>query len=212
MLCNSCKKDNPPGAAFCRSCGQPLAGDVRTCPNGHNYANHLAECPYCPKGDHRKTQLESGGGDRETVLDAPAKSGTLIDNQPPRPSKPTGATPHTMIFEPREGAPAEVTARATRKLIGWLVTFDIQPQGTDFRLYEGRTRLGSDSSNDVVIKQSGVSDKHCLLLYREEKLWIDDEMSTNGTFVNGVSITEKAVLADGDKITVGKITLKLRFV
>nr|HPM03794.1 FHA domain-containing protein [Candidatus Cloacimonadota bacterium] len=53
------------------------------------------------------------------------------------------------------------------------------------------------------------SDDHAVILYRDNKLWIQDQLSTNGTFVNDELIEEKTKLSNGDIIKMGNVKLKV---
>lgn len=48
-----------------------------------------------------------------------------------------------------------------------------------------------------------------MMLYRGGSIKIKDELSTNGTFVNG-AVIEETEIKDGDIILVGKTELKFR--
>ena len=78
-----------------------------------------------------------------------------------------------------------------RVLVGFLVTFDMDdaPQGRFFPLYQGRTLIGRDMDPTMgaVVDVRGdlkVSGSHALLLHRNGKLIMEDQMSTCGTFVD----------------------------
>lgn len=66
--------------------------------------------------------------------------------------------------------------------------------------------LGADSSCQVQIIMAEVEARHCRLELRNNTLFIKDQRSTNGTFVNGAKIIE-AQLQDGDLITIGMADL-----
>ncbi|MEA3452194.1 MAG: FHA domain-containing protein [Bacteroidota bacterium] len=102
--------------------------------------------------------------------------------------------------------------RATRKLVGWLVSYTIDKMGIDFRLYEGRNIIGKSPEADITIPgDPGVSNNHAVLLFRQGKYKIKDELSSNGTFVNGEDTEEEIViLKDGDDVKIGKTVLKFR--
>lgn len=69
--------------------------------------------------------------------------------------------------------------------------------------------IGRGLSNDVILEDSRVSRHHAQLRYRQRRFWITDLGSTNGTFVNGIRITETA-LHDGDTISLGGLELTFR--
>jgi hypothetical protein len=56
---------------------------------------------------------------------------------------------------------------------------------------------------------AGVSRRHAQLLQEDDTWYVIDLDSTNGTFLNGVELTPKtrALLSDGDQITMGELQL-----
>jgi transcriptional regulator with GAF, ATPase, and Fis domain len=66
--------------------------------------------------------------------------------------------------------------------------------------------IGSDDSCHIKIEDSGISDRHSRIEEKNNKLFIKDLRSANGTFINGAQILE-AQLNDGDIITVGETEL-----
>src|SRR5581483_3136310 len=71
---------------------------------------------------------------------------------------------------------------------------------------EREASIGRDSSNDLWIADRVLSRRHCLLTPQDGKILIRDLGSKNGTFVNGVPVTEQ-LLHHGDHITVGQSVL-----
>jgi hypothetical protein len=61
---------------------------------------------------------------------------------------------------------------------------------------------------DLVLDDSRVSRRHAELKIVEQKLMIEDLMSTNGTQVNGIMIT-RTQLAPNDLITIGETSLRI---
>jgi pSer/pThr/pTyr-binding forkhead associated (FHA) protein len=64
--------------------------------------------------------------------------------------------------------------------------------------------IGRAPSNQIVIDHPTVSAQHALLLRVRDSYSLKDLNSTNGTQINGVSITD-AELKDGDKIRFGSV-------
>src|SRR5881275_557857 len=64
--------------------------------------------------------------------------------------------------------------------------------------------IGSAPLNHIVIDDPGVSAQHAILARVADSYWLKDLRSTNGTQVNGVSISD-AELKDGDKIQFGSV-------
>jgi pSer/pThr/pTyr-binding forkhead associated (FHA) protein len=77
-----------------------------------------------------------------------------------------------------------------------------------FRILPGSVRtVGRAAGADFVVDAALVSRVHCRLTARRDgQLELRDLQSTNGTFVNG-DRAETAILADGDRIKVGRIEL-----
>ncbi len=89
------------------------------------------------------------------------------------------------------------------------VTLIIQsPQGAEkIALARDRLTIGRSPDVDVRIEDDGLS-RHHATIYREgDRVWIVDENSTNGCYVNGaVTGGDGTPLADGDKIRLGNFT------
>jgi pSer/pThr/pTyr-binding forkhead associated (FHA) protein len=66
--------------------------------------------------------------------------------------------------------------------------------------------VGRTARADFIIDAALVSRLHCRLEADDERLNVVDLDSTNGTWVNGRRV-ERARLADGDRLRVGRIEL-----
>ncbi len=65
--------------------------------------------------------------------------------------------------------------------------------------------IGRGRKCDIVINDKYLSGKHLRVFKVAGKFYIEDLGSTNGTFLNGSALGEKAVeLLDGDKISFGR--------
>ncbi len=220
MNCPSCGKANKPAAKFCKFCGSPISANYKTCVNGHNYNATLAACPYCPKPIAKNT-AEENITSAKTVLDTPyvVSEKTNLDTKTTKPEAPiitknkveqdkiteTNKPPVTMTGgeKPKENK---------KKLAGWLVTFDINPEGTDFKLYDGKIKIGKNQSNEIVLDDPEVSDEHVLILCGDNKILLQDELSANGTFVNGNKVDSRIELKDNDELKVGKTSFKIKII
>jgi pSer/pThr/pTyr-binding forkhead associated (FHA) protein len=205
-------------AKFCKKCGKELNPVFKTCVNGHNYDAKYEACPYCPSN--------SSGGDIKPLFVENTKrdnDNTVIDGSTPQSenfvrTQEAGAqfsvqSDKTMLISPDGSSSDASSQKATlRKLVGWLVTYDIQPTGMDFRLFVGRTIIGRGSDCDIVIQKDGVSKEHAVILYRDGKFILQDQLSVNGTFVNEILIEDKVYLNDNDRIRIGNITFILKII
>lgn len=69
--------------------------------------------------------------------------------------------------------------------------------------------IGRAEECDVRPLSEDVSRRHCAIHVGPADVWAEDLGSRNGTFVNGVKITAKTKLADGDLVRVGALELKV---
>jgi pSer/pThr/pTyr-binding forkhead associated (FHA) protein len=90
----------------------------------------------------------------------------------------------------------------------WILqTSEPDESALTFRLSSGAIKtIGRAARADFVVDRALVSRLHCRLTAGDEKLEVQDLSSTNGTFVNDKRV-ERAQIANGDRIRVGRIEL-----
>lgn len=72
------------------------------------------------------------------------------------------------------------------------------------------TTIGRRKDSGLVIKHDQVSRQHCEIFEREGRLYVRDNQSANGTFVNEHRADEVA-LYPGDKLRVGPLTFRVEY-
>ena len=78
-----------------------------------------------------------------------------------------------------------------------------------FRLSAGTIKtIGRAPRADFIVDRALVSRIHCRLTAGTEKVEVEDLASTNGTYVNDKRV-ERAQLASGDRLRVGRIELRV---
>ena len=220
MKCPSCGKENGAGAKFCKHCGSSLDSKFKTCKNGHNYDASLDDCPYCPKSEVA-TVIKTATQSQKTVIDKQ----TNIKTSPDILKTKTSAEKTIVASVPsektvvqqssgQEEIPKEKPAQksSSQKLAGWIVTFNLDPSGTDFKIYEGKNKIGKSSLCHIAVNDDSISDEHALIFYGDNKIILQDELSNNGTFVNGKRIDERVQLKDGDKLKFGNISFIIKII
>lgn len=80
--------------------------------------------------------------------------------------------------------------------------------GSAFRL-DAVTTLGRDVNNAIVLEDEFVSASHAALTYRGRAWYLEDFVSTNGTFINGHRVEGVVAVAFGDELQLGQIRLRL---
>lgn len=69
--------------------------------------------------------------------------------------------------------------------------------------------IGRRPDNDIALNDSFMSSEHALLEWRGDSWWLEDQRSTNGTFVNDIEVRDPTPVTYGDLIRVGRVELKL---
>ena len=188
----------------------------KQCDQGHFYNDTLSECNYCPKNNSSASAGETevlGSSNDQTIDVASDKTQVFGGGSPSSSNKSTQE-----VFDPNKTTisrpnPSNEESKSQnsqrRKLRGWLVSFDIEDFGIDFKLFEGRNTIGSKSSSDITIQDAKVSSLHGLILFKKNKFILTDELSTNGTFLNNEELVPRNTydLNDGDEIKVGDTSL-----
>ncbi len=72
---------------------------------------------------------------------------------------------------------------------------------------EGSLFIGRSSICNIYFDDDRLSKQHFVIEVTKMGCYLEDLQSTNGTFVNGVKITNRRMLLDGDVITAGRETL-----
>ena len=110
----------------------------------------------------------------------------------------------TMVIS-TEDMKKSLTAKG--KLVGWLVSYAKNPDGEDFKLYAGYNRLGANPACDIVVDDDTVSGSHAIIVFRDGRFLIKDDLSRNGTFVNNKEVTEAHPLQSYDQVRLGNTSM-----
>ena len=190
----------------------------KKCSKGHFYKKDKTSCPYCPENSsdgNVKTEVFSENESKENNEslktqvfggnNSPDKSNNLKDLS----NEQFDASKTMIIGSSKSSSNDDSSPQLRRKLKGWLVSFDIEEFGVDFKILEGRNMIGSKASNEITIQDNQVSSVHALILCKKNKFLLSDEMSSNGTTINleDLSPRDPSVLNDGDEIKIGNTTL-----
>jgi hypothetical protein len=103
--------------------------------------------------------------------------------------------------------------RAARRIVGWIISYTIDPMGVDYRIFEGNNLIGRDPVNTIILsKESTISGRHATILYRSGKFWVKDEMSANGSFLNDaeMEIQKAYELKDNDLLRLGNTLFRFK--
>jgi hypothetical protein len=208
----------------------------KKCANGHWYKEDLAQCPYPPctgqgnsLGNNTLVTDTNSENEEKTGVFSPRFSENADNNKTMvvGEKKPirnvsqkanvvpiSSNTQYEEEFEEETESGSVVVKkeqRSNRRLVGWLVTYSIDPLGIDYKIYEGRNLIGRDADCQITVNDKKISGKHAIIVFRADKYKIKDELSSHGTFVNGEDIEEETVeLHDGDIIKLGDTVFKFK--
>jgi DNA-binding winged helix-turn-helix (wHTH) protein len=77
-------------------------------------------------------------------------------------------------------------------------------------LMSGTNVIGRASDATIQIDYAGVSRHHARILVAGHRATLEDAGSKNGTYLNGQRVTAPVVLADGNEIRLGSVTITFR--
>jgi pSer/pThr/pTyr-binding forkhead associated (FHA) protein len=69
--------------------------------------------------------------------------------------------------------------------------------------------IGRNVNNTIYVEDDFVSSTHAMLTFRGRSWFVEDQGSTNGTYVNGHRIDRPVALSFGDELTVGRVRMRL---
>ena len=164
---------------------------AKFCANGHQMEDSWAVCPYC-----QRTGFQ-GAGQSAGVK-------TRMEGEAPKEAPPAAAASagrKTVLLTDKRKAP----------VVGWFVALTGDQKGEDFRIRDGQNLIGSAADADIVLRDTAVSGKHASLRYKDQKFFLTDLDSTNGTYLNdGQTPIAREELKDNDVVRIGEISLKFK--
>ena len=70
--------------------------------------------------------------------------------------------------------------------------------------------IGRDAGNLIILDDAAVSSRHAILSYRNNHWWIEDLVSTNGTYLNDEKVVTPTILISGDDLHIGNQFYEVR--
>lgn len=202
--------ENPDGSAFCDECGEPLTGAQVSAPAASVVASAPSGtqvCPSCGATNPAGEAFCSNCG--VSLLGAPAPAPAAV----PAPAAPVAPEPV------EAAAPAMATSAPSAMNARLIVEADNQEfdiSGKD-NITIGREDAVSNIYPDVDLtphggEEGGVSRLHARLFVENGQYMVEDENSTNFTFVNRQRLSPKTPtpVQDNDEIRLGRVLLRFK--
>ncbi|HEY0869489.1 MAG TPA: DUF3662 and FHA domain-containing protein [Acidothermaceae bacterium] len=149
---------------------------------------------------------------REGLRDLAAPAQPL--RAPARPAAaPLGVRPEALFELGREPDDTNLTTAIPRSVatpnLGRIQVREGKAASYDFELKHKITVIGRGTDADIRLTDHAVSRRHAEIRIANGATMLNDLQSTNGTTVNGVTVTTTA-LSDGDEIRIGETVLTYR--
>lgn len=112
----------------------------------------------------------------------------------------------TRIFQLQDVPIAEADKAPVRlsKTGAKLIRVTDPSKGQEIAIHTGRTSIGRNKDNDIVLDEPTVSAVHARIVSEKNAWRVINLLSSNGTFVNGKKITQHP-LSHGDRIRFGEV-------
>jgi len=90
---------------------------------------------------------------------------------------------------------------------------EIQLRSADGKLYsiEETMQIGRENDSAISLNDPRVSRIHATLVVKDGFLYVRDEGSSNGTFINRIRILKSTLILDGDQLRVGDTIFAVRY-
>jgi pSer/pThr/pTyr-binding forkhead associated (FHA) protein len=115
----------------------------------------------------------------------------------------------SLLRDLRSAEEAQITSRSGIGRLSVLESpADEPPNGTTIALGPINS-IGRNVNNTIFVEDDFVSATHAMLTFRGRSWFVEDQGSTNGTYVNGHRIDRPVALSFGDELTIGRVRMRL---
>ncbi len=217
--------ENPDGSAFCDECGEPLTGAAPNPAAAVGTAAPAATpapaqagmqtCPSCGAQNPAGEAFCSNCG--ANLLAPPAPAPAAVGTNPASASAPAPAPEAEPAAVPPPPPPAPAAQAApTARLIVEADNQEFDLSGKD-NVIVGREDAVSNIFPDIDLtphggEEGGVSRLHARIFFENGQYMLEDENSTNYTFLNRQRLAPKTPtpLHDNDEIRLGRVLLRFK--
>ena len=115
----------------------------------------------------------------------------------------------TMLRDLRSAEEAQLASRSGIGRLSVLESPEDEPPVNTTIALGPINSIGRNVNNTIYVEDDFVSTNHAMLTFRGRSWFIEDQGSTNGTYVNGHRIDRPVALSFGDELTVGRVRMRL---
>lgn len=89
--------------------------------------------------------------------------------------------------------PEQTLFEDEKELMGWLVVLSGEWQGKDYRLFTGKTIVGSSHYANIYLPDTGIEPFHFSIRFENNELWLTDLDSESGLFIGETRIYRERI-------------------
>ncbi len=89
------------------------------------------------------------------------------------------------------------------------LSVDLNGELLEVELEQAEIIIGRDPGCDLQMPHETVSGRHARVSYHHKQWWVEDLQSTNGTYLNEDRILTPTVLAMGDELLLGQVSVQI---
>ena len=115
----------------------------------------------------------------------------------------------TLLRDLRSAERAQLASQAGIGRLAVLESPDDEPPAGRAIALGPINSIGRNVNNTIFVEDDFVSANHAMLTFRGRSWFVEDQGSTNGTYVNGHRIDRPVALSFGDELTLGRVRMRL---
>ena len=115
----------------------------------------------------------------------------------------------SLLKDLRNAEEVQVASRSGIGRLSVLESPEDEPQAGSTIALGPINSIGRNVNNTIYVEDDFVSATHAMLTFRGRSWFVEDQGSTNGTYVNGHRIDRAVALSFGDELTVGRVRMRL---
>lgn len=115
----------------------------------------------------------------------------------------------SLLKDLRNAEEMQVASRSGIGRLSVLESPEDEPQAGSTIALGPINSIGRNVNNTIYVEDDFVSTTHAMLTFRGRSWFVEDQGSTNGTYVNGHRIDRPVALSFGDELTVGRVRMRL---
>jgi pSer/pThr/pTyr-binding forkhead associated (FHA) protein len=115
----------------------------------------------------------------------------------------------SLLKDLRNAEQQQIESRSGIGRLAVLESPENEPQAGSMIALGPINSIGRNVNNTIYVEDDFASSTHAMLTFRGRSWFVEDQGSTNGTYVNGHRIDRPVALSFGDELTVGRVRMRL---